>query len=442
VTRAPLSNFAAHSHEELVRMLRAGEVSAVREAGDAWRRASRSLVELADSVQAELLRFSPMWRGGAADQYKIMMIEFVEGVDTSAELVASVRDLVHSAADALQRAQREMPAAVAVPQLGGVASVLAHGPSTSATALWDSLAPDQQGAVAEELRRHQGASAAAGAAHSAAVAIMTELAVHYLEVEDSVPALPVAAEPPPVPSDTTAASSVETSLSETDSPIPGTAFATVAGPLGAPGAGQVTAGDPDGPGPSLFGDMYAAGALAASAAVLGRFRLGVNWLQQRRQARADATGTAGAGAAGTGGAGPPTGSASTPVPGGTGGGVGGGGVGGGGVIGGTAVDLPEANPALTGGVLGAAGAAGAAAGLVPPGSVAVAGAGAGTGSGMGMGMVPPMVPPMGGAEGAGMQRRIPPWLVETEPVFGESVPVTPAVIGAEPEDPRPRRPFA
>lgn len=441
MTRAPLTDFAAFGHEELVRMLRAGDVASVREAGDAWRRVGRSLVELADAVQTELHRFSPMWRGGAADQYKIMMLEFLEGVDTSAELVASVRDHVHYAADALQRAQREMPAAVAVPELSGVASVVAAGPSTAATTLWDGLTPDQQVTVADELRRHQSCSAAAGAAHSRAVAIMNELAIHYLEVEDSMPALPVAADPPPVPSDTTAATAVETSLGETDDPgtvaLTGAAAAGVT--LGAPVTGAGLSGQGDESGPSLFGDMYAAGALAASAAVLGRFRLGVNWLQRRRQARSATAGAAAAG--GTGGTGGGAGSTAMP------GGVGGGGAGstsvpsgGGGVIGGASVGAPAASPSLTGG--GVAGGAGAASGLVPPGSVPVAGTGTGTGTGMGMGMIPPMVPPMGGAEGGGMQRRIPPWLVETEPVFGESVPVTPAVIGAEPEDPRPRRPMA
>jgi hypothetical protein len=45
--------------------------------------------------------------------------------------------------------------------------------------------------------------------------------------------------------------------------------------------------------------------------------------------------------------------------------------------------------------------------------------------------------PMGGmGDGGGMNRRIPPWLVETESVFGgESVPVTPPVIGEIPDEP-------
>ncbi|MGL5850729.1 MAG: WXG100 family type VII secretion target, partial [Phycicoccus sp.] len=92
MTRGPITDFAAVPHEELLRMLWAGDVASIRSAADSWRRIGRALTERADEVQAELHRFSPNWRGGAADQYKIMMTEFVEGVDDSAELLASVRD--------------------------------------------------------------------------------------------------------------------------------------------------------------------------------------------------------------------------------------------------------------------------------------------------------------------------------------------------------------
>jgi hypothetical protein len=55
----------------------------------------------------------------------------------------------------------------------------------------------------------------------------------------------------------------------------------------------------------------------------------------------------------------------------------------------------------------------------------------------------PMMP-MGGMGGEGaMARRPPPWLVEREPVFGgESVAVTPAVIGEEEQPADPYRPMA
>ncbi|MGL5817488.1 MAG: WXG100 family type VII secretion target [Phycicoccus sp.] len=445
MTRAPITQFAALPHEELVRILRAGDVGSVRSTGDSWRQITRSLTERADEVQRELVLFSPQWRGGAADQYKIMMAEFVEGVDTASELLASVRDLVYSTADALKRAQDEMPAAVPVPALSSVATMLSTGPSSAATAVWDGLAPDQQLAVAEELRQVQATTQAAGAAHARAVAIMNELAVHYLDVEDSVPALPVAAEAPAVPADSAAANTVATALSSTGSPLTGT---LAADPTADAGTITGLAGQTGQPGPTLFRDMFAAGTLAASAAVLGRFRLGTGWLDKRRKAKAAATPSgslsdAGGGASTGGGPGAGGGAGGAPLPqvGGTGGGVasGGGAASGGGVIGASAVDPPKANPVLAGGAATPLGAASA--GLVAPsvgGGVSTPAA-----TGGGMGMMPPMMPPGGGGEGAGMGRRIPPWLVETEPVFGESVPVTPSVIGAEGEDAKLRpRPFA
>lgn len=62
----------------------------------------------------------------------------------------------------------------------------------------------------------------------------------------------------------------------------------------------------------------------------------------------------------------------------------------------------------------------------------VGAAGAAARSTAGMPMVPMM--PMGGMMGADMGggRRVPPWLVETEDVWGESSAVAPTVIGEDP----------
>jgi hypothetical protein len=60
------------------------------------------------------------------------------------------------------------------------------------------------------------------------------------------------------------------------------------------------------------------------------------------------------------------------------------------------------------------------------------------------GFMPAMPYGMGGAaDGMGSGRRVPPWLVETEDVWGESSIVTPAVIGEELPDPadQVRRPW-
>jgi hypothetical protein len=98
-----------------------------------------------------------------------------------------------------------------------------------------------------------------------------------------------------------------------------------------------------------------------------------------------------------------------------------------------------ANPALAGSTASSGGSAGGSGGGSSAlSSLSSGGAGAASGGragGMGGSMMPFM--PMGGmGDGGGMNRRIPPWLVETESVFGgESVPVTPPVIGEIPDEP-------
>jgi hypothetical protein len=61
-------------------------------------------------------------------------------------------------------------------------------------------------------------------------------------------------------------------------------------------------------------------------------------------------------------------------------------------------------------------------------------AGAAARSATGMPMMPMMpMSGMGGGGDMGGGRRIPPWLVETEDVWGESSTVAPTVIGEEPD---------
>ncbi|MDP9794063.1 uncharacterized protein YukE [Catenuloplanes nepalensis] len=82
-------------------------------------------------------------------------------------------------------------------------------------------------------------------------------------------------------------------------------------------------------------------------------------------------------------------------------------------------------------------AASPATGVVSTAAASAPGVAAATGGGGAGGMrggVPPMIPPMmGGAPDAGgMGRRVPPWLVDTQDVWGETSVVTAAVIGEEP----------
>ncbi|MGK4597899.1 WXG100 family type VII secretion target, partial [Amycolatopsis sp. w19] len=64
------------------------------------------------------------------------------------------------------------------------------------------------------------------------------------------------------------------------------------------------------------------------------------------------------------------------------------------------------------------------------GAAGAAGAAAAKGA---MPMMPMMPMGMGAGGDMGSGRRIPPWLVETENVWGQSSPVAPAVLGEEPE---------
>ncbi|MDI5982720.1 WXG100 family type VII secretion target, partial [Amycolatopsis magusensis] len=84
------------------------------------------------------------------------------------------------------------------------------------------------------------------------------------------------------------------------------------------------------------------------------------------------------------------------------------------------------------GMAGSGGAGNAMSGLAG-GAAGAAGAAAAKGM---MPMMPMMPMGMGAGGDMGSGRRIPPWLVETEDVWGESSVVAPSVIGEEPDAPR------
>lgn len=413
---APITNFDVYSDEQLRQMV-AVDAGAVRTAADLWRHAARTLQERGDDVHAQLTEFSPHWQGGAAAQYKMMMAEFVDGIDSVSELVIKTRDLIYSAADALQRAQSLMPAVVTVPELSPTTSALMVLPATVAATTWSELSDDQRTQVTDELQQHQALTDQAATARRQAVAVMSELAAHDRVTEESIPPLPVAGDPPPVPANQSDANTIAVKVASQDVPVLDNVqtpvldnVQTLARPA------EVTPTEP------LFGDMYAAGSLAASAAVLGRFRLGSDWLARQKEEKAQKA------AAAAKEADTATQALTAGLPGSGASSLGGGG-GGGGVIG--AVEPPRANPVLTGGGLP---------GVANP--ALVAGVSSGTGvagtSGTG-GMMPPMMPPMGGGgPGEAAKGRLPPWLVQPNPeeVFGgDSVAAASTAIGELPVEP-------
>ncbi|MCX4471714.1 hypothetical protein OOK41_15615 [Micromonospora sp. NBC_01655] len=406
-----------------MRMLHVGKPESVTEAAEGWGAAGTALHERAGDIERQLREFEQWWDGGAARQYQLMINDLTSGIRQVASTAFAVRDLAFSSAEALTTAQEAMPAPVAVPDLAP--SVIAAAttplvvPADTPTSTVDTLRQHQAEAIAE-VRAQQQTQAASNAAHQQAVQVMSTLATEYVTTEDAMPITPSAAsrpttgapieEPPPVTPPLPLA------------PQPGGDPPSV--PDGTPGDPGAAPGDPNELPPAtqprpLFGTMFTAGLAAAAAALGGRFAtvppgLGAKPKETKKETQKGAapvpTATDGAG-----------GGARI-----SGGGAGGGGVGGGG----GGVDLsPVANQSL----------AGQSGGPTASGLAAAAGAGAGVAAakGMGGGFMPAMpFAPMGAGDAAG-GRRIPPWLVETEDVWGEQSVVTPAVIGEEPESNEP-----
>ncbi|MEH1017362.1 WXG100 family type VII secretion target [Micromonospora sp. CPCC 206060] len=413
------TDFSQYSHHELVRMLHAGKPESVTEAAEGWGAAGTALHERAGDIERQLREFEQWWDGGAARQYQLMINDLTSGIRQVASTAFAVRDLAYSSAEALTTAQQAMPAPVAVPDLAP--SILAAAttplvvPVDTPASTVDTLRQHQAEALAE-VRAQQQAQAASNAAHQQAVQVMSTLATEYTTTEDAMPVTPSAAsrpaagtpieEPPPVTPALPLA------------PQPGGTMPTVPGET--PVDPNQTPVDPDGVPPvtqprPLFGTMFTAGLAAAAAALGGRFatvppRLGAKPNEEKKDTApvpAVDDKTAGSGAR-----------------------ISAGGAGGGGGGGGGGVDLsPVANQSPAGqasgpAASGLAGAAGTAAGVAAA-------------KGMAGGFMPAMpFAPMGAGDAAG-GRRIPPWLVETEDVWGEQSVVTPAVIGEEPESNQP-----
>jgi uncharacterized protein YukE len=363
------TDFSGYPHEELIRALATANPNEVLAAADAWASVAEALHERAQDTADRTATMESSWTGAAADRYRLMMHDLLHGIRRVATAAAEIRDLTHTAREALYAAWTSMPA------------------------------------VSGEAARRQ------------AVLIMAKLAERYLvltaELNEMLSQLlPGAADP----ANGRPAGSVPSAELVFGSPVEAGAGA---------GAGAGVGGQQP-----LFGRMLPAG--LAAAALLGRPFV-PSLLAPRRPA--DPTAAAGKGtdtdpeppdAGEKGSADAALGAI------GGGGGIGGGGIGGGGAGGGGA--LPHLGGLGDGGRLpplpdvADTGAVDREPGGVP----AATGGGAGGG---GQRAVPPMMPmmPMGmmGA-GDGGGRRLPPWLVETQDVWGEATVVTPSVIGEDP----------
>ncbi len=422
------TNFAAYSHQQLYAMLQAGDPSTARNAAHKWQSTGSGLFEQAENLTAELSDFSDSWTGGAADKYHTMITDLVGGIRKVAQTAHAMNHLLEDAADALVKAKTEMPPPVAVPDVSPSDVALAVNPpllppdSSQATMV---LAAQQRQQAIANVEAQQQAANAAGAAHGKAIVVMTRLAGEYSSAEESIPASPNAVVPPPVTGGGggTGGGAVGNGQSGSDGVVvtPGGAH-----PLPSDGTTPPAAAPAKPASNPLFGDMFTAGLAAASAAAFGRFGSIMPrvppWANGKNPNEGKGKdGELGGGAA----AGSTAGGAGGGIP------IGGGGAPSldGGAIGGGGVSGPGDGPAAFSGLAGDGSSGSAMSGLAG-GAAGAAGAAAAKGA---MPMMPMMPMGMGAGGDLGSGRRIPPWLVETENVWGQSSPVAPAVLGEEPE---------
>lgn len=462
------TDFSQYSHEQLVAMLAASKPATVNAAAESWDATGRWLHDQASELRRRLADIDGEWSGPAADQYRRMIGELADGLERVGAAAWAVRDAAYAAGDALGSAIAQMPVPQPVPQLPMGAMALA-----STQLCLDGLSPaqatqliQQQTAAIAAVQSFEQAQAASVAAHTQAVQVMTSLADRYAAEGAALPAVPDAAtgqvpsaggaaDAGPLARPHTVSELAQATLPRSNvGPQPGAQApldtqGAAAAPQLADGA-QVT--DPTLTDPlasPLFGTMFREGIAAAG----GTFMLTRLPLLSRRQGDAAKPTTPDGTPAGTG---PHTATAADshaataaaaaaagaaarnalPHVGG-GGGFGGGGFGGGGGAA-PSVSAPPAPTAYAGfaggggmgGGAGVAGIGGSPAATFAGASGAIGGAGATGSTGGFMGGMPMGAGMAGmGADGAG--RRLPPWLVETEDVWGESAAVAPTVIGEE-----------
>jgi uncharacterized protein YukE len=386
----PKTNFPRYSHPHLYQMLHDGDESTPRSAADSWDGIGARLHEQAGNLDAKLAAFKEQWQGDAAEQYQLMVTDLSTGLRRIGNAMFSMRDATHEAADSLVTAKATMPPPVAVPEVSPTTVFLATTPveiDPMASTQEVATLRRRQADASVELAGYQQAVQAADSAHAKAVAVMNELSVEYQVAGDGIPVTPSTGAARALPQ--------------------GEGFAEVT---------EADADDVDADGktaPPVFGTMFTAGVAAAAAATAGRLGMRLvpkvpDWAKKtdKDKAKAEAAEKAAGKVGGGGGLGK------------LGGGVGGFG---------SHAPLPAAHPGMLGG--------GAAAGSAAAALRAAAGA-AGAGAAMPFMPFMPMAPMgMGGANA----RRVPPWLTETEDVWGESSVITPPVLGEDPPEPR-RRP--
>jgi uncharacterized protein YukE len=408
----PHTNFGQYSHQQLYTMLFASDPATVGEAADIWDSTGKGLHAKANDLASQLTGFQDKWQGGAAQQYQSMISDLADGIRKVADTAFAMRNLTHDAGEALVTARAKMPKPLSVPQVSPSVMSLA----TTQIQVQADTPPQvvaqmqqQQAAAIAQVRDQQQAVAASNAAHAEAVMVMQALAGDYATAQNSIPPSPNAEQVPTAPTTTqsdtgSAAMPIVGSTSWVNTATGTTTTLPANG--GVPATGQTQTGSP------LFGGMFTAGLAAASAAAFGRFGSIMPKVPGVAAPHADDEQKLGDTAE------PASFSGKLPL------GGGGGGVGGvGGIGGGAPGSVPTADASMVSG------------GATPTADIAGGALGAAVADAAGSKAMGPMMPmmPMNGAGGGDMGggRRIPPWLVETEDVWGESSAVAPSVIGED-----------
>ncbi|GAA2041022.1 WXG100 family type VII secretion target [Catenulispora yoronensis] len=446
MTKPVSTDFSQYSLTQLTHMLYESDPATGVNTAQAWDATGKMLHEQASNLEGRLRNFDDEWRGTASDEYKRMVSDLIGGIRKVADTSLQMRDLTYDAVDSLTKARAAMPAPVDIPTVTPATLALATTPlpidAATPAPVVAQMQTDQAKAMAA-VDAQQSAIGAASAAHAQAVTVMKTLASSYVVAQNRFPPAPDAAPATPGgPPPTVAAGS--TPIGPLD-PAPG-------GQLSLPGSStllpqpvQTGGANPAGSDNPLFGDMYTVGLAAAAAAVAGKFagsatpgglsplqpvpnnsalfnasNVAQNQNQDQnkdknkdgsadKRAAADAAGVLGSrflanklGKLGGGG--------------------------GASLGGGSGID-PNAAKAAADAAKNLAVAEGAAVNDFAGGAMGQAAAAAAGRAGM-----MPMMP-MSGMAGAGMgdagNRRIPPWLVETEDVWGASSPVSPGLIGGD-----------
>jgi hypothetical protein len=394
------TKFGQYTLGQLTQMLDQSSPASCLHTAQTWDSTGKLLHEQAHHLERKLRSLDSSWSGTAATDYQAMMTDLAGGIRKVGDIAFQIRNLTYDALDALNTAIAQMPAPVSVPAVSPATVALATTPLQLTAGMSPqaaALAQQQHDAAVQAVAAQQQAIAAATSAEAKAVAIMQALAGSYVNAENGVP--------PSATGTTPTVPATGGTMPAGATPVDGTSpFLTLAGLSslnvfsGAQTTAAVTSGVSDsalsGQSSSLFGNMFTIGLAAAAAA--GASVAGLVARQNSQKSGSALPGGANLAAAGAGG-----------------GVVGGAVMGGAGGPGSTSLSAADATQAAN---LAGDNAAGSAAGS------------AASSESM-MPMMPMGGTGMGAGAGAGGTRRIPPWLVEHEDVWGTSIPAAPPLIG-------------